>query len=271
MQIGQKIKQARLEAGLSQRQLCGEKITRNMLSQIENGTARPSMKTLQYFAQQLNKPVSFFLEENTVVSSNQEKMLQALNAWDNGDYRKVLEQLQAYISPDPIFEHQRWYLEALSCLCLAEHALAQNRGAYAIELLSRAEAAGAKTSYYTPEADRKRLLLCFQAGHLSASGIVKELPDNRQEIMLRGIAALEGDDPKQCISILNACEPDEQWYYIKGQAYFAQGLFSEAAKHYEKAQTRYPKETAERLEKCYQQLEDYKMAYFYACKQRDEK
>ena len=43
MTLGEKIKQARQEAGLSQRQLCGDAITRNMLSQIENGSARPSM------------------------------------------------------------------------------------------------------------------------------------------------------------------------------------------------------------------------------------
>ena len=63
MTLGEKIKQARLEAGLSQRQLCGETVTRNMLSQIENGAARPSMATLSYFAARLGKPVSYFLDE----------------------------------------------------------------------------------------------------------------------------------------------------------------------------------------------------------------
>ena len=49
MELGEKLRQARLEAGLSQRQLCGEDITRNMLSQIEHGSAKPSMKTLQVY------------------------------------------------------------------------------------------------------------------------------------------------------------------------------------------------------------------------------
>ena len=44
MELGEKLRQARMEAGLSQRQLCGDVITRNMLSQIENGAARPSME-----------------------------------------------------------------------------------------------------------------------------------------------------------------------------------------------------------------------------------
>ncbi len=65
MDLGKKIRRARQEAGLSQRQLCGEEITRNMLSLIENGAARPSMKTLSLLAQRLGKPVSYFLEENT--------------------------------------------------------------------------------------------------------------------------------------------------------------------------------------------------------------
>jgi len=64
MELGEKIRKARLEAGLSQRQLCGEEITRNMLSLIEHGTARPSMKTLMLLAQRLGKPVSWFLEED---------------------------------------------------------------------------------------------------------------------------------------------------------------------------------------------------------------
>ena len=53
MELGEKLRQARLEAGFSQRQLCGEEITRNMLSQIEHGTAKPSMKTLQFLAARL--------------------------------------------------------------------------------------------------------------------------------------------------------------------------------------------------------------------------
>ena len=57
MELGKRLKAARLEAGLSQRQLCGEVITRNMLSQIENGAARPSMDTLLYLADRLGKPM----------------------------------------------------------------------------------------------------------------------------------------------------------------------------------------------------------------------
>ena len=74
MELGARLRQARLEAGISQRQLCGDVITRNMLSQIENGSARPSMDTLRYLAGQLGKPLSYFLEDDAVTSPNQELM-----------------------------------------------------------------------------------------------------------------------------------------------------------------------------------------------------
>ena len=84
MELGEKIKQARLEAGLSQRQLCGDTVTRNMLSQIENGYARPSMDTLRIFAARLGKTLSYFLEEDAVLSPNQAVMARARAAYDSG-------------------------------------------------------------------------------------------------------------------------------------------------------------------------------------------
>ena len=63
MELGEKIRRARLAAGLSQRQLAGDEITRNMLSLIENGTAKPSVKTLRYLSGRLEKPLGYFLED----------------------------------------------------------------------------------------------------------------------------------------------------------------------------------------------------------------
>ena len=100
MELGQKLKQARIDAGLSQRQLCGEEITRNMLSLIENGSARPSMDTLRYLAAQLGKPVSYFLEEDAVVSPNQQVMAEARRAFNVANWQGVLDVLAGYREPD---------------------------------------------------------------------------------------------------------------------------------------------------------------------------
>lgn len=104
----------RLEAGLSQRALCGDEITRNMLSRIENGAARPSMKTLRFLAARLDKPVSYFLEEDTVCSPNQESMTAARRLFDGEDYAGAMQALAQYRAPDEIYDREKRCWKSLS-------------------------------------------------------------------------------------------------------------------------------------------------------------
>ena len=53
IELGKKIKEARLAKKMTQSEVVGDFITRNMLSQIESGTATPSVKTLEYLAKTL--------------------------------------------------------------------------------------------------------------------------------------------------------------------------------------------------------------------------
>ncbi|QWG63071.1 helix-turn-helix domain-containing protein [Bacillus mycoides] len=64
--LGEKIKTLRKEKKLTQTELAGSELTKSMLSQIENGKATPSMKTLQYIAEKLGCETSFLLEEDDV-------------------------------------------------------------------------------------------------------------------------------------------------------------------------------------------------------------
>jgi len=63
--LGQRIKEARLAKKMTQTEVVGSFITRNMLSQIESGNAVPSVKTLTYLAQVLELPPSVLLPETT--------------------------------------------------------------------------------------------------------------------------------------------------------------------------------------------------------------
>ena len=272
MELGQKIKEARLRAGLSQRQLCGEEITRNMLSQIENGSARPSMSTLQYLASRLEVSVSYFLEEQAVTSPNQQVMEQARAAWTADDPGRAVELLAGYQSSDPVFDRERWFLEALCLMDMAEDALETGKPVYAIQLLEKAGQAGENTDYYTPELERKRLLLMFRGDPEKAGMLAAELPDMTSELLLRAKAALEVDDPAGCGRILDAAAPnaDSLWNYLRAEAYFAKKAYAQAAEHYRLAEEGYPRKTARRLEECYRELGDFKQAYFYACKVREQ-
>lgn len=51
MTLGKRLLQARLACGLSQRQAAGERLTRNMLSKLENDQALPSLPALRYLAE----------------------------------------------------------------------------------------------------------------------------------------------------------------------------------------------------------------------------
>ena len=63
MSIGEKIKKLRSAKLMTEADLAGSEITRNMLSQIENDVAQPSMNTIRYIAARLNVSPGFLLAE----------------------------------------------------------------------------------------------------------------------------------------------------------------------------------------------------------------
>lgn len=63
MNLGEKIRELRVAKLMTQAELAGTQITRNMLSCIENGSAQPSLSTILYIASRLNVPVGFLLAE----------------------------------------------------------------------------------------------------------------------------------------------------------------------------------------------------------------
>lgn len=64
MNIGQKIREIRKSKKITQSALAGHKITRNMLSAIERGTARPSLETIEYIAVKLSTPLPYFFSDS---------------------------------------------------------------------------------------------------------------------------------------------------------------------------------------------------------------
>lgn len=114
MELGEKIRRARMEAGLSQRQLAGEEITRNMLSLIENGTAKPSVKTLRYLAARLEKPLGYFLEdwEQPDPGRGWESLRQAARALEEGRDRYAANLLEQAESPGEDFLRRKLLLLA---------------------------------------------------------------------------------------------------------------------------------------------------------------
>ena len=258
MELGKRIREVRLAQGLSQRQLCGEEITRNMLSQIENGAARPSMDTLRYLAGKLGKPVSYFLEEETVTSPNQDVMHRAREACRLGDWRLVLAMLEDYRGHDPLFDEEAGLLRMTALLAQGEEALEEGKRPFAQALLEQAEQV---KTMYAPHLERRRRVLAAKI-----TGDPAKLPDIDEELLLRAGSA----EPEWAAALLDAAADRDsaKWNLLRGKVHLAMGEVQKAARCLHKAEEVYPQETAILLENCYRELEDYKMAYFYACKQR---
>ena len=267
MTLGEKIKQARLEAGLSQRQLCGEEVTRNMLSQIENGTAKPSMATLSYFAARLGKTVSYFLEEDAVLSPNQDLMTRARAAVLAGNGRSAAEILEAYKSPDPAFDAEYQLLYRLAALDTAKAALQKGQAAHAAQLLEDMDMQG---GYCGDFLERQRLLLPAKARPQLRGEVCRSLPGMDEELLLRARDALDRGDFDRSIHLLEAAQDHDapEWNFLRGEVHLAKRQFATAAACYHKAEDSFPEKCAARLERCYRELEDFKQAYYYACKQR---
>ena len=264
MELGQRLKAARLEMGLSQRQLCGDVITRNMLSQIENGAARPSMDTLRYLAGALGKPLSFFLEENAVTSPNQAVMARARKVSDS---KRVLEILEEYREPDEVFDREKELITRLATLDLAEEAAREGKIIYAANLL---EALGTlEAGYCWAELERRRLLLLARVKPQTVGAVCEKLPGLDEELLLRAEAALNRGDYDRCGALLDAVEmKDEAWNFLRGQTYLAQEDYECALLCLQAAEETHKDAVYPLLEQCARELSDFKLAYEYACKQR---
>lgn len=265
MELGEKLRQARMEAGLSQKQLCGEEITRNMLSLIENGSAKPSMKTLQYLAGRLGKSVSFFLEETAVVSPNQGIMATARELFDAGNFSETEKVLDTYRSPDPVYDREKEILWALTRLELAKEAMEQQRHLYALALLQQTPV---ETAYLSEALNRQKLLLL---GSLPQQRVSDLLPSLDEELLLRASEAFDAGALQRSLDLLQAMEYQDRpkWHLLQGRIRHRMQQWAEATAHLHLSEALFPKECIPLLEICYRELGDFQKAYEYACKQRN--
>ncbi len=264
MELGEKLRRARLEAGLSQRQLCGEEITRNMLSLIENGSAKPSMKTLQYLAGRLGKSISYFLEETAVLSPNQETMASARQLYDAGDFSRAAQVLANYKAPDAIYDREQKILWVLLRLELAKQAIGEGKVLYAEELLNQTPV---ETAYLAEELKRRKLLLL---GTLPGQKAAAQLPSIDSELLLRASETLASGDLARAAHLLEAMESREnpKWHLYRGEIFLREKHWKAAAEHLQLAETDFFREVCPKLETCYRELGNFQKAYEYACKQR---
>lgn len=124
VELGRRLKEARLAKKMTQSEVVGDFITRNMLSQIESGIATPSIKTLEYLAGVLEISMSSLIpedDEKRTGSSDAHSIIQAKKAIENEEYEKAVTLLK---NGSESFNDEYSALRCIACLELAKQAQA---------------------------------------------------------------------------------------------------------------------------------------------------
>lgn len=102
MKLGEKIKAARKLRKITQNELAGDKITRNMVSRIESGTVNPSLDTLRYISDRLSLPVSYLLSEDDDLFffEKNEKIKVIYEAYSAKEYTYCINKIRDFSSVD---------------------------------------------------------------------------------------------------------------------------------------------------------------------------
>ena len=162
MTLGQKIKSARLERGLTQKELVGDAITRNMLSKIENDAATPSVRTLEYLARALDLPAGYFLGGAGLSDGSVPDGLdEARAAYREGRWTDCLAALEA--DKKAASSDEGYLLFSLAGLNAAAQALERGDFSAARELAEAAQYYNQEGMYYSPFLDLRISLLLGDA------------------------------------------------------------------------------------------------------------
>ena len=166
MNIGEKIRKLRTEKMMTQSELSGDQVTRNMLSLIEKGKAVPSLQTLAYIASRLNVSTAFLLADDS-----EEQMLKKCTeianvrlAFKNRNYRICMDLCKKLDADDEIK-----LIMAESALAVAKEEVYNDRVRSAWALLDEAVLYSSETAYSTKHIEAMAGILFEYLGELSPS------------------------------------------------------------------------------------------------------
>ena len=258
--MGERIRQARMEAGMSQRQLAGEIMTRNMLSALEHDSANPSVGTLQYLSEKLRKPISYFFGEEVCFSDDHKRIDQARDCLTAEAWQECLDLLDAVTDPSI---PEICLLRSMAYMGQARTAIANKRIPYAKDLLERSMGCMEGT-VYAPLLRREWIILMAR---VDGGECLDELDREDEVLLLRAGRYFDKGRIKEAEALLEAVEArGDEWYFLRGEIHFYTKSYELAAKCYHLAEAYEPRLTAKRLEICYRETGDYRNAYYYAVK-----
>lgn len=159
-ELGKKLKEARLAKKMTQAEVVGNFITRNMLSQIESGAAMPSVKTLSYLAGVLGLSPDQLIAPEPATDDAYHALCQAKAAFRAGRYAEVPGEESRF--PAAVAD-ELYALSARACLCRAKAEAETDGVPNDVTALIRRAVDHAGKGLYANEALRSEAILLLTA------------------------------------------------------------------------------------------------------------
>jgi HTH-type transcriptional regulator, quorum sensing regulator NprR len=121
--LGERVRAARRELGLSQAQLAGEELTKGFISQVEAGLVRPSLRSLQIIAARLGRGIEYFVGDQPLTSTKRVHYhrVAAEAAAERSDWRTVRQEVESALTHTPTRRERGKLLRVLVLAELATH------------------------------------------------------------------------------------------------------------------------------------------------------
>lgn len=269
MTLGEKLRKRRTELGLSQAQVAGGCVTRNMLSRLEHDQAAPSMRTLEHLSRVLEVPMGWLLDG----SGPEEPLELARKLYAEGRFRDCAELLRQ----DGVTSEEGRLLLCRSALAAAEAEPDRQLAELAWELAGKCLYAGPQERLRAGLARNQWALLAGEAQPVKAlvlEGERKALLHESELALLRAGQALREERTDEAKKALDAVQTDREdlhgrYLLLRGALCLQQQGVLEAADYLAQAE-KLPMDRLTRqhlyrlLEICAKEQNDYRMAYHYA-------
>lgn len=219
MKIGEKIKKLRTEKLMTQAELAGDGVTRNMLSLIEQGRATPSIQMLNYLASRLKVTSAFLLaddeEERSITKYS--KISDIRLAYKKGTYRICID-LCKKLLVNGDGDDEIGLVLAESTLALAKEELFSDRIREAATLLDEALLYSYETVYNTKHIEAECAVIFSYLEELSLTLLPENVDLDTIDIEAIGPLSFDSEVCRYIVALKNVGVSDEYVEsYIKNE------------------------------------------------------
>lgn len=232
--IGEKLRSLRLMRGFTQKDLAGNMLTRNMLSQIERGAALPSFQTVAYLSDRLGIDPGYFFDSahNFTFYELKKEFPQIRVLCNEKRFEDCLRLAEPYENED---DEELWFVLSHCHYHLALADFEYSRFESASRHLEKSEKYSLRSRYPSAFSERiafyKKLIAAYRSGErVASSSLMEVIPskDGYSDFLLYTflIALIDGNQADKATVIYNTVRINNEFYRSHFNALLAAQLYN---------------------------------------------